>query len=264
VTNDHAAPGAGLGIRPPAYRLPDATRVGSIRLAVSDLRRSIDYYERVLGLDSRDTSDGGASLGPRGDRAFLRLETNPGLGPARPGALGLYHFAIRVPDRAALGRFAEHVTGLGVPVGAADHFVSEAIYLRDPDGLGIEIYVDRPRETWRQRGRELVMTTDPLDVSGLVAATAGKTWTGMPPGTTIGHMHLHVGGLDEAEDFYHSALGFDKTVWSYPGALFLAHNVVNKGNEMPDFLDAIENSPNLLTAIVTPSGEGISISMKRR
>jgi catechol 2,3-dioxygenase len=203
--------------------LPDATHVGAVRLQVSDVRRSISYYEQVLGLRLFDTSRGTAGLGSQGnDRPFVILQSESGVGPARRGAFGLYHFAILLPERAALGRFAAHLSSLGVQVAMADHSVSEALYLWDPDGLGIEVYADRPQETWRQRDRELMMTTDPLDIEDLIAAGAGDPWDGAPTGTTIGHVHLHVGSLDAAEGFYHRALGFDKTVWSYAGALFLS------------------------------------------
>jgi catechol 2,3-dioxygenase len=100
--------------------------------------------------------------------------------------------------------------------------VSEALYLTDPDGLGIEVYADRPRHAWRHRDREVAMTTDALDIESVIAARGGLVWGGMPSGTTIGHMHLHVGNLEDAAAFYHLALGFDKTVWSYPGALFFS------------------------------------------
>ena len=100
--------------------------------------------------------------------------------------------------------------------------MSESFYLADPDGLGIEVYADRPREMWTTRGREIAMAVDPLDVAGLIAAAGPVAWERAPAATTIGHMHLHVGDLDRAEAFYHSALGFDKTLWSFPGALFLA------------------------------------------
>jgi catechol 2,3-dioxygenase len=92
----------------------------------------------------------------------------------------------------------------------------------DTDGLGIEVYADRPRSAWQRNGRELAMTTDPLDIASVIAAGAGQQWDGAPAGTTMGHVHLHVGTLDGAEAFYHRKLGFDKTVWSYPGALFLS------------------------------------------
>ncbi len=127
-----------------------------------------------------------------------------------------------LPERGALGRFAAHLASFEVRVGMADHLVSEALYLWDPDGLGIEVYADRQRDTWQRRDRELVMTTDPLDIRSVIAAGRGEDWTGAPEGTRMGHVHLHVGSLDEAEAFYHRALGFDKTVWSYPGALFMS------------------------------------------
>jgi len=100
--------------------------------------------------------------------------------------------------------------------------VSEAIYLSDPDGLGIEVYADRPRGSWRHVDRELTMNTEPMDTRAVAAAGGGAPWTGMPAGTVLGHVHLHVGALDEARAFYHDALGFDLVVWSYPGALFFS------------------------------------------
>jgi catechol 2,3-dioxygenase len=154
---------------------------------------------------------------------IVELEEQPAVRPVpRSGRLGLYHFAILLPDRASLGRFVAHLAELGVQAGMSDHFVSEAIYLRDPDGLGIEVYADRPRSEWRRSGRELSMSTLPLSVGGLVEAARGEPWTGMPSGTTLGHVHLHVGDLDQAAAFYHGALGFDLTVWSYPSALFMS------------------------------------------
>ena len=104
----------------------------------------------------------------------------------------------------------------------SNHLVSEAIYLTDPDGLGIEVYADRPRSEWSYRDRQLTMATDPLDARALIAAGEGKPWSGMPAGTVMGHVHLHVADLTAAEAFYHAGLGFDKVVWSYPGALFLS------------------------------------------
>jgi catechol 2,3-dioxygenase len=139
----------------------------------------------------------------------------------RRGRLGLYHFAVLLPDRGALARFVRHLEALNVRAGMSDHLVSEAIYLADPDGLGIEVYADRPRNIWRYEGGQLVMDTRPLEVAELLAADAGR-WTGVPAGTSIGHVHLFVGDLARAEAFYHTGLGLDKTVWSYPGALFLS------------------------------------------
>jgi catechol 2,3-dioxygenase len=220
---NHRASERPYGVVPPGYRLPEATRVGAVHLQVSDLDRSVAYYERVTGLRTWEASTESATLGAHGDsRPLVTLRTNPGVTSARRGAFGLYHFAILLPERASLGRFAAHLSALDVRVGMADHLVSEAIYLWDPDGLGIEVYADRPRHTWQRRGQELAMTTDPLDVEALIAAGGREAWNGAPAGTTIGHVHLHVGSLEAADAFYHRALGFDKTVWTYPGALFLA------------------------------------------
>lgn len=214
-----------FGIRPQGFRLPERTRIGTVRLQVADLVRSLDYYTRVLGFEVRSQEPQRAGLGAQGgDRSLIELVERPGAQPVpRGGLLGLYHFAVLLPDRAALGRFASHLATLGIHAGSADHAVSEAIYLSDPDGLGIEVYTDRPRAAWRiDSTRQLFMTTAPLDVRGVIAAAGGTPWTGMPPGTTIGHVHLHVGDLSAAEAFYHHALGFDKIVWNYPGALFLS------------------------------------------
>ncbi|MDP9122158.1 MAG: VOC family protein [Acidobacteriota bacterium] len=218
-------PGPALyGKLPSGYRLPDATRLGSIVLQVADLTRSVSYYEQVIGLRVLDRSGGSTALAVEDSgEPLLELRERLGARPVpRSGRLGLYHFAILLPDRAALGRFAAHLGGIGAGVGMADHLVSEALYLTDPDGLGIEVYADRPRTAWRTRGRELVMRTDPLDVEDLVAAGAGARWTGAPAGTVLGHIHLHVSSLEEAAAFYHRGLGFDEIVWSYPGALFLS------------------------------------------
>ena len=212
------------GVRPPAYRLPDATRVGEVRLQVSDLERSLDYYQQVIGLRVLSRDGETAALAPHGDdRVLVRLHARPGARrvPGH-GALGLFHFAILLPDRASLGRFLAHIGHRAVYAGSADHAVSEAVYLSDPDGLGIEVYADRPRSAWRRQGRQLFMTTEPLDIRALIAAAGEQPWTGMPPGTVMGHVHLHVRDLEQAADFYHAALGFDKVVWDYPGALFMS------------------------------------------
>jgi catechol 2,3-dioxygenase len=213
-----------FGVAPPSFRLPGGTTPGRVVLQVSDLQRSIAYYTDVIGLHLLSSSGGVANLGADGASApFVVLRERPGATRVpRRGLLGLYHFAILLPDRPALGRFVRHLGGLGVQVGTADHAVSESLYLTDPDGLGIEIYADRPRALWQVDGAELHLTVEPLDVPGLIRDGSGAPWTNVPDGTAIGHVHLYVGSLDQAETFYHSALGFDKTAWSFPGALFLA------------------------------------------
>jgi catechol 2,3-dioxygenase len=212
------------GIAAPGFRLPAATRIGTVRVQIADLDRSIAYYEGVLGLRVLSTDSKRASLGTvTGDRVLLELIETKGVHPVpRRGRLGLFHFAILLPSRADLGRFVAHLSAIGAHAGSSDHLVSEALYLSDPDGLGIEVYADRPRSDWKYTGREIAMATLPLNLSDLVAAGGGQPWVGMPNGTTIGHVHLHVGDLDAAARFYHEALGFDKVVWGYPGALFLS------------------------------------------
>jgi catechol 2,3-dioxygenase len=203
--------------------LPAGTRVGTVRLQVADLDRSLSYYERVIGLRALDRSDGGARLGAEPGRPLVELEVRPGARPVpRRGRLGLYHFAILLPERGALGRFLQHLDESDVPAGMSDHLVSEAIYLSDPDGLGIEVYADRPRNTWEYEGGQLVMATNPLDVSDLLAAAGGHRWTGVPAGTVIGHVHLYVEDLERAAAFYERGLGLERTIWSYPGALFMS------------------------------------------
>jgi catechol 2,3-dioxygenase len=212
------------GIRPREYRLPESTHLGRVRLQVANLDRSIAFYEEVLGMRVLNRSGDTARLGPHGeDREIVHLHELASAKPVpRRGLLGLYHFAILLPDRASLGRFISHLAKIGAYAGMADHFVSEAVYLTDPDGLGIEVYADRPRDAWKYDERQLYMTTEHLDVDDLARAAHGEQWTGMPAGTVLGHVHLYVGDIAKAEAFYHDALGFDKVVWSYPGALFMS------------------------------------------
>jgi catechol 2,3-dioxygenase len=212
------------GIAPPGYRLPGNLRLGTVRLQVADLARSLDWYHRVLGVEVLDNRNGVARLGAvGGDRALIELHERVGAHPVpRRGRLGLYHYAILLPDRASLARFVRHLAEMGERAGMSDHFVSEAVYLTDPDGLGIEVYADRPRSKWRHDQRQLVMATEPLDVDNLLRTAGAEPWTGLPSGTVIGHVHLFVGDLQQAAAFYHAGLGLDQVVWSYPGALFLS------------------------------------------
>jgi catechol 2,3-dioxygenase len=202
---------------------PEATRLGRIRLQIADLERSLSFYQDVLGLRIVQRSAGQAALASQGDeRILVELIERPGARPpGRGGRLGLYHYAILLPDRPSLGRFARYLSSAGTPVGAADHLVSEAFYLQDPDGLGIEVYADRPRSAWRRAGRQLMLATDPIEMQGVLSAAEDRAWTGLPKGSVIGHVHLHVGDLSQAAAFFSEALGFDRITWNYPGALFL-------------------------------------------
>ena len=213
-----------IGIRPPGFRLPAKTHIGRVTLQVSDLSRSIAYYEKVLGVRVIDRSEASASLAPQGDdRVILELRERRGARSVpRRGLLGLYHFAVLLPDRASLGKFIAHLAEIGEYAGMSDHIVSEAVYLTDPDGLGIEVYADRPLATWVATNRQVQMATKPLDAASVVAEAMGERWTGAPAGTIIGHVHFYVGDIDEAARFYHAALGMDKIVWEYPGALFMS------------------------------------------
>jgi catechol 2,3-dioxygenase len=217
-----AVPGS-YGEPPRGYRLPEATRLAGVKLQISDLERSLGFYGTALGLRLLERGDAWATLGrERSERVLIELVERKGTRPAgRSGRLGLYHFAILLPDRESLGRLVRHMMQSGIRPGAGDHLVSEAFYLNDPDGHGIEVYADRPRSAWRRVGRELMLATDPVDVEALLRAGGDAPWTGMPAGSVIGHVHLHVGNIEEAAAFFSEGLGFDRITWSYPGALFL-------------------------------------------
>lgn len=204
-------------------RLSDAAHIGGVRLQVADLDRSLAFYRDMLGLAELSRADDTAALGVAGTRPLVTIVERRGARPARPHSrLGLFHFAILLPSRSDLGSILLHLNRQRVQLGMSDHLVSEALYLSDPDGLGIEIYRDRPRAEWPRHGNDLAMATDPLDVEGVMSEPGVGAWTGMPAGTTIGHMHLHVGDLAAAEEFYYRVIGFDVTVRRYPGALFMS------------------------------------------
>lgn len=212
------------GLRPKGYRLPGESHLGAVRLQVSNLDRSIQWYEAVLGVRVLSRTAQGAALAAQDEaQPLIELREKKGIKPVpRSGLLGLYHYAILLPDRLALGRFIGHLAKLGMHAGMSDHFVSEAVYINDPDGLGIEVYADRPRSQWKIEDRQLSMTTLPLNARALVEAAGNEAWSGLPKGTVIGHVHLFVGDIDRAAAFYHELVGFDKVVWSYPGALFMS------------------------------------------
>jgi len=197
---------------------PQAT-VGAVHLTVADLDRSQRWYAHALGLDAaRD--DGVAHLSAGGNELLVLYEER-GARPVR-GHTGLYHYALLVPERADLARWLAHVAQERIPLtGLSDHFVSEAIYLRDPDGHGIEIYRDRPRERWEHVGNTIRMGVEPLDVEDLLSASGGGTGL-LPAGTRMGHIHLHVADLSAAAAFYCDALGFDETARLGDQALFLS------------------------------------------
>ncbi len=210
------------GIHPSPYRLPDAARVGLVRLAVSNLERSVAFYTGVIGLSVLSADPQGiARLGVKGTReVLLELQEVPGVQSIeRRTRLGLYHTAFLLPTREALASFVLHLESRRVPFGSSDHLYSEALYLTDPDGLTVEVYADRPSVQWTVEERELVTGVLPLRLQELTSL-AKDTWSGVPPGTTMGHLHFFVGDLEQAKNFYHHALGLDIMTWRYPGALF--------------------------------------------
>lgn len=198
------------------------TKLGPVHLQVADLPNLVNYYT-TLGLHLRRRTGQQAVLGA-GELDLLVLNERPD-GRRVQGTSGLYHFAILLPSRADLGRALRHFGQAAIRVGgASDHAVSEALYLTDPEGNGIEVYRDRPRNEWRYPNGQLVINTTPFDVEGVLAAgdASSAEWNGFPAGTVIGHIHLHVGDIDRAEGFYRNALGFDLITRYGPSATFLS------------------------------------------
>jgi catechol 2,3-dioxygenase len=207
---------------PPA--LPATTALGPVRLRVTDLERVASFYRRAIGLHDLPSDDGGALLGTSGGRPLVELVGDPAAPAPPPRGTGLFHLAILLPTRADLAQAVHRVTGAGWGFsGAADHLVSEALYLDDPEGNGIELYRDRPRDEWTRRDGELQMGTLAIDLDGVLGAlAAGTADEGVPDGAVMGHVHLKVHDVDEAEAFYRGVLGFEVMVRGYPGALFVA------------------------------------------
>ena len=200
-----------------------ATRLGPVRLTVADLDQALAFYQRALGLRELEGGDGLVLLGPAPDRPLVELAGAAAAPPRPRGSTGLFHLAILVPSRAELARSLRRVLDAGGSfTGASDHLVSEALYLDDPEGNGIEIYRDRPREEWTRDEGGLRMATLPLDVEGVIREMPSSPDEGMPEGTSMGHVHLQVRDIPEAEAFYSGVIGFDPTVRGYPGALFVS------------------------------------------
>lgn len=201
------------------------TEIGSVTLRVSDLERARSFYEKVLGCEVLEETDGSLALGVKPDRVFLNLEDSPGASRPSGATTGLYHFAILVPDRRALAVVLERLVRNEYALqGAADHYVSEAVYLADPEGNGIELYADRPRSDWHTADGQLRMGTAALDVDSLLAAIddGRPRESRLPEGTRIGHIHLHVADLEDGIRFYRDVIGFDLMMRYGPSAGFLS------------------------------------------
>ena len=206
-----------------AFSIAPGTHIGPVALTVSDIARSQAFYTEVVGLrvirHDRDTVALGAD-----DRTPLLVLTGETTARPKPRhSTGLYHFALVVPTQRDLARSLRHLLEAGYPpTGSSDHVVSEALYLNDPDGNGIEIYRDRPRSSWTWDGPTVQMALDPLDLHALLAEADDAPWTGIAPRTTVGHIHLHVANLSAARAFYNGLLGFDITNEAIPGAFFVS------------------------------------------
>ena len=201
--------------------------LGYVHLTVSNLERSLSFYQQALGfkVHRRDAATGTAWLGAGGPDLLVLTELT---GAKRShGTTGLYHFAILTPSRLELAQSLKRIAETRTPVGGfSDHYVSEAIYLPDPDGNGIEIYRDRPRADWRDAQGNFRMGTDPLDIDGVLSELDSRDdergeWNGLDPATKLGHMHLHVRSIPEAQAFYCDVLGFD-LMMNIGSALFVS------------------------------------------
>jgi len=185
------------------------TFVRQVNLKVTNLERSLTFYQEVIGFKILDQTATKADLTADGKTVLLTIEQPEHVKPKQKNTTGMYHFALLLPERSDLASIVRHFTELNLRIGSADHLVSEALYLADPDGNEIEIYIDRNPSVWSWSDGQVAMATDPLDFRDLLSIRQGKTWSGLPAGTIMGHIHLHVSHLDETEHFYTEGLGFE-------------------------------------------------------
>jgi len=205
----------------PTFASRTPLHIGGVGMIARDLDRMVAFYRDVIGLSVLKQTSGNALLGV-GDVGFLELIHRPNALPDDPREAGLYHNAFLMPTRADLGRWLIHAAQNRVPfTGASDHAVSEAIYLDDPEGNGIEVYRDRLSSEWRWDNDTIHMTTERLDLNDVAAAGAERDWTGAPLGLRIGHVHLRVGAVPEAERFYTQTVGLART-FARRGAVFMS------------------------------------------
>lgn len=205
------------------YQNHPYTYVGNVHLLVKDLHRSMTFYKEVIGFTILEQTEKKAALSADGKTVLLTIEQPEVIIEKQPRTTGLYHFALLLPTRADLGNVLLHLLQSGYPLqGASNHGVSEAIYLGDPDGNGIEIYADTPEEEWIWQDNHVQMITESMDAEGVLASRISDTWNGLPVGTVMGHIHLHVSDLVKAEEFYIKVLGFDVVLKYGAQALFIS------------------------------------------
>lgn len=253
-----------------SFHQPPVTFVGRVDLKVQDLERSVAFYQDVIGFKLFEKTERLAKFTADGKNVLLSIEQPVDVMPKQRRTTGLYHFAILLPRRADLANILKHFVQRRFPLqGASDHLVSEALYLADPDGNGIEIYIDRPASDWTWNESQVVMTTEPLDAEGLLEEDKRGTWNGLPAGTVMGHIHLHVSELDKTEEFYTKGLGFDVVSRYGPQALFIStgkyhhHIGLNTWNGVGAPKPA-ENSVGLRSfSLVLPDEESVKETISR-
>jgi len=197
------------------------TYVTNVEIKVSDLQRSLTYYQEVIGFKVLHQESHKATLTADGKTALLTIVQPETVEEKTRFTTGLYHFALLLPSRRDLANVISHFHKNGVYFGASDHDVSEALYLSDPDKNGIEIYADRPEDKWTWHSNQVHMVTEPLNIQSILAE-GNDTWSGLPTGTVMGHIHLSVSNLTEAEEFYTRGLGFDIVTRYGTQALFIS------------------------------------------
>lgn len=203
------------------HRRPN-TFVGQVNIKVQNLDRSLAFYREVIGFKVLEQTEYTANLTADGKTILLSIEQPKNVIPKQGRTTGLYHFALLLPERSDLASIVKHLVENGIQVGSSDHLVSEALYLSDPDGNGIEIYVDRPYPEWEWNRGEVDMAVDPLDFRDLLTELNEESWNGLPAGTVMGHIHLHVSELKQTEDFYTKGLGFEVVNRYGSQALFIS------------------------------------------
>ncbi len=206
------------------FHQPPNIYVEQVQIKVSSLDLSLEFYEEVLGFQILKREDNMVSLTADGKKALIVLEEVKGARRKKKKAMGLYHFAILVPGRKALGSLLEHIHKFDSPIimGASDHGISKAIYVEDPDENGIEIYKDTPPETWKWEYGKIIEKTERLNMKQLIKEAKDEEWKKMPEETVIGHIHLSVKDLQESREFYCDLLGLN-LVMEYPNqALFFS------------------------------------------
>ena len=198
------------------------TFVGQVNLKVQNLQRSLAFYKEVIGFKVLEQTEHSANLTADGKTVLLSIEQPNNVVPKQERTIGLYHYALLLPKRSDLAKIVQHFLEIGLRFGSSDHLVSEALYLSDPDGNGIEIYIDRDPSEWNWQNGEVEMAVDPLNFPDLLSGGKQQSWKGLPSGTVMGHIHLHVSELKKTEEFYNKGLGFEVVNRYGSQALFIS------------------------------------------